>query len=141
MKDEKVCVYDIVTDGVIVYVGITNNPKYRYTQHKYSGVAGKNSRMAVVKWHDTRRLALDAEAKRIEQIRPELNFYREKRVKEEKEEFDWVAQRKKIDEFNEEYTVEEVEEYIRRNSLVKTHNDLLELARWFQSIGRARLGS
>lgn len=94
VNKERVCVYDIITDGELVYVGITNKPDVRMNHHKSTGIAQKRSSMIVVEWHDTRRGALDAERKRIKELKPPLNMFKERRVKEE---FDWKAWRKDCD--------------------------------------------
>jgi predicted GIY-YIG superfamily endonuclease len=57
----KFCVYDLKVDGVVIYVGKTNNPKRRLAQHR----ASKNiptAEMVVVAWYETDAEALAAEA-------------------------------------------------------------------------------
>lgn len=64
------CVYDIVLNGEVVYVGMTNNPTNRMLQHNYRGTVPKGSRLIVHKWYSTRDEAKREEYSRQMELKP-----------------------------------------------------------------------
>lgn len=66
-------VYDIFADDLLIYVGITCRPSVRLSQHKSHGVIPYFATMRVVEWFDTRKAAMEAERKRIKELKPPRN--------------------------------------------------------------------
>ena len=65
-------VYDIVLDGVVVYVGMTSDPKRRLAKHRAFMFEGDES-MAIVARFENIRDAQMAEADRIRDLQPPRN--------------------------------------------------------------------
>jgi len=68
--DRKACVYDVILNGVIVYVGQTVDPKSRWAQHRYAKRFPKGVEFKVHQWYDTVRDARIAEGVRQRDIKP-----------------------------------------------------------------------
>lgn len=66
--------YDLTIEGELAYVGITNNPKARMTQHKTSRTVPYFAKMVIVEWFDTRKAAAAAEDARIKTLKPPRNI-------------------------------------------------------------------
>lgn len=114
IRKERVCVYDIVLNGEVVYVGMTKQPKVRYYQHKITGVCSEGAKLVIHKWYNYREDASVAELERQQELRPPLCkdlVIRERPKLPKRPEFDWEAYRAKLEEFNKMYTVEEIEQY------------------------------
>lgn len=69
----KWALYDIIIDDQLAYVGTTNRPAARLSQHKQAGTVPYFAEMVVVQWFDTQREALSAERKRILEMKPPRN--------------------------------------------------------------------
>lgn len=67
---EKTCLYDIVLNGEVVYVGVTNDPKKRYSSHRSNGNAPEGSKLVIHKWYSDRTEALAAEYARQMELKP-----------------------------------------------------------------------
>lgn len=74
MGAQMIAVYDILRDGQVVYVGITDNPQVREHQHKSSRRVPRRATLVVVDWFKTRRAALKCERARIRKLKPVLNI-------------------------------------------------------------------
>lgn len=70
----KTALYDILVDGVIVYVGISNKPAKRLREHKAKRRVPKHSVVSVVRWYDTQWDARQAETVRIRLLKPSANI-------------------------------------------------------------------
>lgn len=70
---KKIALYDIISDGNIVYVGLSARPKRRFSEHRYDKLIPFNSSMDVVAWFDGMDDALPAERRRIRDLNPPLN--------------------------------------------------------------------
>ena len=111
--NEAVCVYDIVLNGEVVYVGMTKHPKVRKWQHTATGVCPKNSDLVVHKWYENRKDAAFAEKQRQQELMPafckDLVIY--PKVVDDRPAFDWVAYRKKMEDLKAALTEEDIAYY------------------------------
>ena len=71
---DKWALYDIFIDDQLAYVGTTNRPAARLSQHKLAGTVPYFAEMVVVQWFDAQREALTAESKRINDLQPPRNI-------------------------------------------------------------------
>jgi hypothetical protein len=69
----KCAVYEIVEDGMVVYVGAASNPARRLAFHKWKGKCAKHATVRVVQWFSSRREATDFEAQHIFRTQPPRN--------------------------------------------------------------------
>jgi len=69
-RSTETCVYDIVLNGEVVYVGMTGNPKRRYFGHVSSGIIRDGAELVVHKWYATREVAKVEERRRQFDIKP-----------------------------------------------------------------------
>lgn len=72
-KKVLTALYDVVSAGEVVYVGITSRPKARFNAHKTRGLIPKDAEMVVVEWYDERAKAEAAEYRRIQDKSPRFN--------------------------------------------------------------------
>ena len=66
-------IYDIITDGQIVYTGVSCKPYNRFQAHLQTGVANRDSYMEIIEWYQDRAEAFAAETLRINVLLPPLN--------------------------------------------------------------------
>lgn len=71
---ERTAVYDIWYKGALIYVGVANKPKHRFTVHRTHKTFPAISEMKVYQWFSTREEALKAEADRIKELKPAYNI-------------------------------------------------------------------
>lgn len=69
---ELFCVYDLIEDGVVVYVGLSLKPTRRLKDHKRAGKCRSNATVREVCWYDL-RAGREAEERRIQELRPRGN--------------------------------------------------------------------
>jgi predicted GIY-YIG superfamily endonuclease len=69
----RCCVYDVMHNGKLIYVGMSKTPDKRLSWHKSRGNVPRDAVVRVVAWYDSRRDALYAEAVRIAEKKPPLN--------------------------------------------------------------------
>jgi len=69
------CVYALIEDGRVVYVGCSLNPERRFAQHKAKGKCSKTAEMRIIRWYDGPRKARNAEAFYIRKLWPERNSH------------------------------------------------------------------
>lgn len=69
----RFAVYDLIVDGVIVYVGMSSDPQRRFFWHKVRNKVPRHGTMRIVKWYSDKFRALDAEAARIAETAPTGN--------------------------------------------------------------------
>lgn len=105
---QRACVYDIVLDGEIIYIGMTGDPKVRFRDHKRTGVASEGAEMKIVKWYKTRHEAFKAEAARQKRF----NICCRLGTNTWSSLYDPQKTKEAIAEFNKNHTVEEVQAYI-----------------------------
>ena len=116
-KSERVCVYDIVLKGEVVYVGITNKPEIRKSHHKASGRCPVGAEMVVHQWYSRREDAIAAEKSRQLELKPA--FCRDIPKHDymdppKKPEFDWVEHRRAMNEAISNLSDEDIAEGARR---------------------------
>lgn len=70
---DKWALYDIFVDDVLAYVGTTNRPAARLSQHKTAGTVPYFAEMRIVQWFGSQSEALLAERKRIKEMKPPRN--------------------------------------------------------------------
>lgn len=70
----KTALYDVLVDGVIVYVGISNKPDKRLREHKAKRTVPKHAVVQVVRWYETQWDARQAETVRIRLLKPPANI-------------------------------------------------------------------
>lgn len=66
-------VYDVVSDGEIVYVGVSKNPKARWAAHRSRRIFPADATFRVANWLETEWAALLAERRRIRSKAPRMN--------------------------------------------------------------------
>lgn len=66
-------VYALTIEGEIVYVGCSEKPRERYKTHRSSGFQHIPIGFMLLSQHRKRRVALDAERRQIERLRPKFN--------------------------------------------------------------------
>ena len=71
---DRWALYDIFVDDVLAYVGTTNRPGPRLSQHKTAGTVPYFAEMKIVEWFDSQAEAQLAERKRIKELRPPRNI-------------------------------------------------------------------
>lgn len=70
----RCCVYDLVLDGEIVYVGMTVRPAERRLHHKsYKGGVHPSAEFKIVEWYENSKAARIAERDRIIALKPRYN--------------------------------------------------------------------
>lgn len=69
-QSERTCVYDIVRNGEVIYVGLTADPKARMAQHRARRTVPKDSVMVVHRWYEDKDSALFAERERQDELQP-----------------------------------------------------------------------
>jgi len=67
---ERVCVYDIVLNGEVVYVGQTKNPDVRIDRHRKNKRFPHGVKLIVHKWYQSRHDAMIAEGVRQRELLP-----------------------------------------------------------------------
>lgn len=120
---ERVCVYDMILNGKVVYVGMTKQPKVRLHQHRSNGIIPREAELFVHKWYGSREKAAIAEKKRQNKLEPkyckDLDCLKKPKppkvpaFKLKKCRVDHVANKKAIDDFNSKYTHEQMNEYLK----------------------------
>lgn len=70
--------------GVLLYVGISNNPSGRFGQHKHSSRWAKLSARMVVEWYENKQAALHKEGEAIRVEKPVFNVSRSSREDRER---------------------------------------------------------
>lgn len=73
MADPEYYLYEIVDDGVVLYVGQSQDPKARFKQHQKTKKFPKSATMRIVRRFLTRDGALLAEELRIKELWPNGN--------------------------------------------------------------------
>lgn len=72
---QRFAVYDLIVDGVVVYVGMSKDPHKRFFWHKVRKKIPRHGTMRVVRWYTDKFRALDAEAARIAEKAPVGNVF------------------------------------------------------------------
>lgn len=67
------CVYGLIEDGEIVYVGCTKNPVGRLKQHKSVKKVSKAATLREIRWYSTPLMAWRYERFYIRKLKPRLN--------------------------------------------------------------------
>lgn len=73
-KDQKTALYEVRCEDELIYVGISDNPKARRSNHSVARTFPDGSVMTVSNWYDTMEDAQAEEARRIKAYRPKFNI-------------------------------------------------------------------
>ncbi len=124
------CVYDIVLNGDVIYVGMTGNPKARMCSHRYTGVAHSGAKMVIHRWYETRAEAYSAETERQDELKPA----RSERYRGRRLDFPKILRdgKKAMAEFNEQHTMEDVAK------LIEGHKKAVAAAAQFEREWKAK---
>ena len=113
-KSERACVYDIVLNGEVIYVGMTRDPVSRMSSHRSKGTAPAGSKLVVHKWYSTREKAFAEERIRMLELEPVKSFV----------EKDWEAIKRSVMQGEADTAEAEIDEWIERAKKSSLYNNM-----------------
>ena len=132
MESERVCVYDIVLNGEVVYVGMTKNPKIRYYQHRTAGTCPDGGALVVHKWYEHRMDASAAERERQRELMPAFCNDLAFPPRMPNRSLEYEAQSQRTYEACKGITMEQVDEYIRKTNETRAQS-MVWLDEWLRA--------